>query len=81
MGSWRLLLEAGSDVRCLVLPQDPAPGLDGLDVECIAGDITDAGAVARAARGCDIVSAMFGKHAWALVGRPNRGVGLLQRLP
>ena len=33
------------------------------------------------ARGCDIVSAILGRHAWALVGRPNRGAGLLQHLP
>ncbi len=32
-------------------------------------------------RGGDIVSAMLSKHAWSLVGRPHRELGLLQRLP
>ncbi|MCP4591588.1 MAG: rhomboid family intramembrane serine protease [bacterium] len=33
------------------------------------------------ARGGDIISAILGRHAWGLVGAPNRGPGLLQRLP
>ncbi len=33
------------------------------------------------ARGGDLISAILGRHAWSLVGRPNRGPGLLQRLP
>ena len=33
------------------------------------------------ARGGDLISAILGKQAWPLVGRPNRGPGLLQRLP
>jgi membrane associated rhomboid family serine protease len=33
------------------------------------------------ARGCDIISAILGKRAWALVGRPNRDTGVVQRLP
>jgi len=33
------------------------------------------------ARGGDVVSIVLGKHAWGLVGRPNRGSSILQRLP
>ncbi|MBN1514920.1 MAG: rhomboid family intramembrane serine protease [Phycisphaerae bacterium] len=33
------------------------------------------------ARGGDIISALLGRHAWAIVGAPNRGAGVLQRLP
>jgi membrane associated rhomboid family serine protease/pSer/pThr/pTyr-binding forkhead associated (FHA) protein len=33
------------------------------------------------ARGGDLVSALLGRYAWAIVGPPNRGVGILQRLP
>jgi membrane associated rhomboid family serine protease/pSer/pThr/pTyr-binding forkhead associated (FHA) protein len=32
-------------------------------------------------RGGDIVSAVLGRRAWAFVGKPNRGPGMLQRLP
>jgi len=33
------------------------------------------------ARGSDLVSALMGRHAWLVVGRPNSNVGILQRLP
>ncbi len=33
------------------------------------------------ARGGDILSALLGRYAWAIVGPPNRGAGILQRLP
>jgi len=33
------------------------------------------------ARGCDVLSLALGKHAWALVGRPDRDFGFLQHLP
>lgn len=33
------------------------------------------------ARGCDVVSTVLGRFAWSLVGRPNRGVGWLERIP
>jgi membrane associated rhomboid family serine protease len=32
-------------------------------------------------RGADLVSTLLGRHAWGLVGPPNRGPGYLQRLP
>jgi len=33
------------------------------------------------ARGGDVLSVMLGRHAWPLVGRPNRETAILQRLP
>lgn len=51
----RRLLEEGVAVRCLLLPGDAAPSLGGLDVERLEGDVTDRAAVARAARGVDVV--------------------------
>jgi len=33
------------------------------------------------ARGGDIVSAVLGRYAWTIVGPPNQGPGILQRLP
>ena len=33
------------------------------------------------ARGGDIMSVILGRYAWALIGRPNRDLGFLQRLP
>ncbi len=33
------------------------------------------------ARGGDLISAMLGKHAWSLVGRPSTEPGILQKLP
>ncbi|MHC4695946.1 MAG: rhomboid family intramembrane serine protease [Planctomycetota bacterium] len=32
-------------------------------------------------RGGDIISAILGRHAWALVGRPRQSLGILQTLP
>ncbi|MCA9517210.1 MAG: NAD-dependent epimerase/dehydratase family protein [Myxococcales bacterium] len=51
----RELLARGVEVRCLLLPRDAAPTLDGLDVARVAGDITDRRAVANAARGADAI--------------------------
>jgi hypothetical protein len=33
------------------------------------------------ARGGDIVSAVLGRYAWAILGPPNQDPGVLQRLP
>jgi dihydroflavonol-4-reductase len=49
----RALLAAGKRVRCLVRPTSNAALLVGLGVEKVAGDVTDAGAVARGIAGCD----------------------------
>lgn len=48
------LLAAGAEVRALVLPNDPAPNLAGLDaVQRVAGEVNDAASVRRALEGCD----------------------------
>jgi dihydroflavonol-4-reductase len=49
----RALLTAGRRVRCLVRPTSNAALLAGLAVEQVAGDVTDAGAVARGIADCD----------------------------
>ena len=51
----RALLAAGRRVRCLVRPTSSAALLTGLRVEQVAGDVTDAGAVARGIADCDEV--------------------------
>jgi dihydroflavonol-4-reductase len=50
----KALLADGAQVRALVLPNDPAPILAGLDgVERVTGDVTDAASVRKALDGCD----------------------------
>ena len=44
---------AGHRVRALVRPETPRTVLDGLPVEFIPGDLTDAASIAAAMRGCD----------------------------
>jgi dihydroflavonol-4-reductase len=51
----RALVEGGARVRCLVRPTSSRETLDGLDVEIVAGDLTDRGSLERAVRGCDVV--------------------------
>ncbi len=51
----RALLASGVEVRALHLPGEPLDNLDGLPVERVPADVTDAGAVARAVRGCELV--------------------------
>lgn len=52
----RALLNAGHDVRALVRPDSPARNLEGLALERVNGDLTDADSLRRAIRGC---SALF----------------------
>ncbi|MBL6457507.1 NAD-dependent epimerase/dehydratase family protein [Belnapia sp. T6] len=49
----RALAGAGHPVRALVRPDTPRAVLDGLPVEFIPGDLTDAASVAEAMRGCE----------------------------
>jgi dihydroflavonol-4-reductase len=56
----RALQARGREVRVLVRSPASAGRLDGLDVELVHGDITDADAVARAVAGCDRVFHMAG---------------------
>lgn len=72
----RALLEAGYEVRALHLPHEDTRNLRGLDVERVAGDVTDASAMERACRGCDVVfhlAAVFAlwTHDWSRLRRVN----------
>ncbi|MHB1586844.1 MAG: hopanoid-associated sugar epimerase [Acidiferrobacteraceae bacterium] len=49
----RRLLQAGHDVRVLTRKQSILRNLEGLPVEQVTGDLTDADSLARALRGCD----------------------------
>ena len=51
----RALLDGGHAVRALHLPGEDLRNLAGLDVERLAGDVTDAAAMRRAVAGCDWV--------------------------
>ena len=65
------LIEEGVQVRCLLLPNDAAHTLAGVDVERVTGDITDRAAVTRAAQGCDIVFNLAAIYAiW--LAKPRR---------
>lgn len=51
----RGLLTDGHSVRALVRPTSDRRSLDGLDVECVTGDVLDRESVETTARGCEIV--------------------------
>lgn len=51
----RALLDENHQVRVLHLPNEKLKNLEGLDVELIAGDITDAAKMDQAVAGCDMV--------------------------
>lgn len=51
----RTLLNQNYEVRVLHLPQEKLSNLEGLDVELIAGDITDPIKMDEAVKGCDLV--------------------------
>jgi dihydroflavonol-4-reductase len=51
----RALLARGRQVRCLVRPGSSRGNLDDLDVEISSGDLRDAGSLARATAGIDVV--------------------------
>jgi len=65
----RRLLEAGHEVRALVLPGCDTRQLDGLPVERVEGDVRDAGSLRRGVRSCRWVfhlAAIFSMwgHSW-----------------
>jgi len=62
LGAWlvRLLLERGHSVRAMVRPGHPLGALEGLGVEEARADVTDAGSLVRAVRGCDVVFHLAG---------------------
>jgi len=49
----RMLAQRGDRVRALVRPTSDAAPLEALGVELVTGDVTDAGSVAVATKGCD----------------------------
>jgi dihydroflavonol-4-reductase len=51
----RALLARGREVRCLVRPGSRRSNLEGLRVETVLGDVTDAASVRAAVRGCETV--------------------------
>ncbi len=51
----RTLLNENYEVRVLHLSQEKLTNLEGLDVELIAGDITDPAKMDEAVSGCDLV--------------------------
>lgn len=51
----RALVERGARVRCLVRPTSSPVALEGLAVERVVGDLTDATSLRRAIQGCDTV--------------------------
>lgn len=65
------LAELGIRPRCLVLPDDTAPALAGLDYQRIDGDLSDPERLARAMDGCPLVIHLAAIYAiWA--PRPAR---------
>src|SRR6266700_6753828 len=49
----RKLIAEKVPVRCLIRGSSNRANLAGLDVECVAGDLTDAASLKQALRGCD----------------------------
>jgi len=62
LGSWlcRHLVAGGHAVRAMVRPGGDAGALDGLAVERVPGDVTDAASLPAAVAGCDVVFHLAG---------------------
>jgi dihydroflavonol-4-reductase len=71
----RALVHDGHDVRALHLPNEDVRNLRGLDVERIAGDVTDRDEMRRAVRGCEVVF-----HLAAVYALWTRDAGIMQRV-
>jgi dihydroflavonol-4-reductase len=71
----RTLVEDGHDVRALHLPNEDLRNLRGLDVERIAGDVTDRDDMRRAVNGCEVVF-----HLAAVYALWTKDAGLMQRV-
>lgn len=56
----RRLLAEGKQVRALVLPGESCESLEGLDVECVDGNILDISSLERAMQGVDVVFHLAG---------------------
>lgn len=63
------LIERGDEVRALVRNPDDAASLAAIGVELVQGDITDAGDVLRASKGCDAAI-----HSAALLGGSSQNL-------
>jgi dihydroflavonol-4-reductase len=64
------LIERGDEVKALVRNLDEARALEGIGVELVQGDITDADDVLRAAKGADAAI-----HCAALLGGASQDIG------
>jgi dihydroflavonol-4-reductase len=71
----RTLVEDGHDVRALHLPNEDLRNLRGLDVERIAGDVTDRDDMRRAVQGCEVVF-----HLAAVYALWTKDAGIMQRV-
>lgn len=71
----RALLERGCEVRALHLPREDLTNLEGLDVERVAGDVTDPDAMRAAVKGCRRVF-----HLAAVFALWSKDPGLFQRV-
>jgi dihydroflavonol-4-reductase len=71
----RALLDAGHEVRALHLPGEDTRNLRGLDVERVAGDVTDPASLGRACRGRDVVF-----HLAAIFALWTNDVGRMRRV-
>jgi dihydroflavonol-4-reductase len=71
----RALLDAGHEVRAMHLPSEDTRNLRGLDVEAIAGDVTDLASLREATRGRDVVF-----HLAAVFALWTRDVARMRRV-
>lgn len=73
----RLLVEQGFQVRALHLPNENLYHLQGLDVETMAGDITDVNTMRKACKGCQRVFHLAAIYAlWLKAPRLMRRVNV-----
>jgi len=83
-GFWVVLFYIGFDVAYTIYEIEDAVAhwahLGGFGVGAAIGLLLLLTRLVNA-RGGDLISAMFGRQAWALIGRPSHEVGILQRLP
>lgn len=71
----RALLEDGHDVRALHLPNEDTRNLRGLDVECVAGDVTSLASMRSSMHGCEVVF-----HLAAVYALWTKDAGVMQRV-
>ena len=70
----KALLERGDEVRCLVMPKDPAAKkLDGMDVETVEADLRDTERVQKAVKGVEKVA-----HFAAIMDVRPQGMSLVE---